>query len=117
MRNCWRHGLLLLAATGLLTPLATAQHVSASEGSDGCNTGRPVSVDGGSFPYYRWNGWVYDGGSTQIGGATASINTYSPYVPSAQADNVSAWTMLEDGNPWHYAQVGYAEWPYNGSGG
>lgn len=114
----WQYALALLGILGLTVLSPSSLRVQAAEGTDGCDTTRPVSLDGtGHFPYYRWDGWVYDGGATQIGGATASLNTYSPWVPVSPNDNVSGWSMLGDGNPWEYAQVGYFEAPGNTSGG
>jgi hypothetical protein len=87
-------------------------HVSASEGLDGCNPNR----SGESPTHYRLDGWYYPS-SGQLGGATVSLNTYSPYVVNQTLDQALAWSMLSDGTPYHYAQVGYVELPNNGPGG
>ena len=90
----------------------------ASEGGEGCNPERSSSSDytaggGGGSPISRWDGWQRnwtDG--TQIGGATVSLNTYSPYTPSQSPSNnyTLGWSMLNDGvHETYYAQVGYGE--------
>ena len=105
-------GSLSTALYGLLAA-ATAVPSVASEGTDGCVPYRSASLDNGAQTYYRFDGWQYTNAGP-LGGTTALMNTYSPYVPS---DQVLAWSMLQpSADSSQYAQVGYTEFPGNSGG-
>lgn len=96
-------------------PVASAEtlhSINAACCGDGCNPGRTPD----DYVNNRWDGWKYNNGGNVVGGVTADIWNYSPWVKpeGSGTDFVTAWTMLTNDHPYGtdagYAQIGWLEW-------
>ena len=94
-----RRRLAMLLAISLLAivPATTPMTASAS-----CNPGR------GDDGQHHWAGSSTPFGESGIGGVTASIYDYDPYLYSG---DTTAWTMLNY-NQTYWAQVGWEKWTF-----